>query len=359
MLAPSVPMPDTLVGVDELIRSELEKFAAHWFWALLGFTLLVALGLVFEFPEIWHDTIGALKEICRCPTVKRKLSPWAKLAGTFGWILIVAGVVGEGIAEGFLFKADGLVLKFDEILLAETTKSAGAAGASAIKAANAAKIAKDQSDAAVLSSSNALGLAKGARKEADSFEADIVSTKKLAADAESHLADALQRAANAEAELTRLKTPRSLVHSEELIAALKPFNGSEYTLNVFMDDESMQFTKAVAGALAAAGWVRKQPGGINLGIPTMEIVLGQGAAEHVPACVATGISLSAHAKESLAVLQALPPQSLPKTVQAAIALNWAIARSISPPDERNVVTGVIDPKPAEVGPMTICVGKKP
>jgi len=173
------------------------------------------------------------------------------------------------------------------------------------------------------------------------------------------LADALQRAANAEAELTRLKTPRSLVHSEELVAALKPFNGSEYTLNVFMDDESMQFTKAVAAALEAAGWVRKQPAGINLGIPSMDIVFGQGAAEHVPACLATGISLTAHAKESLAVLQALPSQSLPKTVQAALVLSAALAQSISPPDERNVVTGVLDRKPAEVIPMTICVGKKP
>lgn len=359
MLPPPVPMPDTLVGVDDLIRSDLEKFAGHWFWALLGFTLLVALGLMFEFPEIWHDTIGALKEMCRCPTVKRKLSPWSKLAGTFGWILIIAGVVGEGVAEGFLFKADGLVVKFDEILLADTTKSAGAARKSAIKAADAAKIAKDQSDAAVQSSLNALGLAKGARKEVHSFEADIVSAKKLAADAESHLADALQQAANAEEELTRIKTPRSLIHVDELVAALKPFSGSEYTLNVFMDDESIQFTKAVAGALGAAGWVRKQPAGIDLGIPTVTIVFGQGASENVPACLDTGISLHAHAKESVAVLQSRPLQSLPKTIQAALALRSAITLSISPPDERNVARGILDPKPEEGVLMTICVGKKP
>lgn len=123
-MPPSVPMPDTLVGVDALIRLELEGFVSHWFWTLLGFTFLVAIGLVWEGPEIWHDTVGALKEICRRPAIKRKLSPWAKLAGTFGWVLIIAGVVGEGIAEGFLFKADGVVLKFDEILLTDAQRQA-------------------------------------------------------------------------------------------------------------------------------------------------------------------------------------------------------------------------------------------
>jgi hypothetical protein len=211
---------------------------------------------------------------------------------------------------------------------------------------------------AATESASAMNIARGARLEADTFEADIKSAKKQAAEAESHLADALQRAADAEAELFRLKTPRSLVGSDKLIAALKPFSGTEYTLNVFMDDESIQFTKVVAGALDEAGWVRK-PAVIALGIPTMEIVFKQGTSERVPACVDTGISLRAHAKESLAVLQATPVASLPKTVGAAFALKSEIAASISPSDERNVVNGIIDPKQEEGIPVMICVGKKP
>lgn len=219
--------------------------------------------------------------------------------------------------------------------------------------------AEDEANKAQTASSNALTLASKARQEADSFEADIKTAKQQAADAESHLADALQQAAKAEAELYRIKTPRSLIRTEELIAALRPFSGTEYTLNVFMDDESIQFTKIVAAALDASGWVRKQPTGISIGVPTLEIDFGQGGPQNVPACIDTGVSLSAHVKESLAVLKSLPPESVPKTVKAALALKSAIALSISPSDERNVDPGVIAPKPEEGIPMTVCIGKKP
>lgn len=102
----------------------------------------------------------------------------------------------------------------------------------------------------------------------------------------------------------------------------------------------------MARALEAAGWVRRQPAGINIGIPTVEIVFDQGGAENVPGCLDTGISLSAHAKESIETLKSRPVQLLPKTIQAALALKSAIALSISPSDERNVASGILDPKPA-------------
>jgi hypothetical protein len=206
-------------------------------------------------------------------------------------------------------------------------------------------------------SSNALTLASGARKEADTFENDIKSAKEQATAAEQHLKDALQEAAQAQAELNRLKSPRSIVNRDQLAATLKPFNGTEYILNVYLDQESTEFVKAVAGALDAAGWIRKQPKGMDIGHPTMRIDFGNGP-EFVPACIESGISLHVRTKESLSVIQSTPFPRLSKDIQAALTLKASVAKSISPSDEGNVAAGIIDPEPGE-GPLTICVGKKP
>lgn len=227
------------------------------------------------------------------------------------------------------------------------------------KAANALGKAESEAKGAQTASSNALKLATGAHKEADSFENDIKSAKQQATAAEQHLADALREAAQAQAELVRIKSPRSIVNRDKLTTDLRPFSGTVYVLNVFLDQESTEFIKAVAGALDAAGWVREQPKGMNIGNPTMQIDFGQQGLEYVPSCIESGIGIHVRTKESLPVLQSTPFPSLPKTVQAALTLKVSIAASISPSDERNVVAGVIDTEPGEGLPIRICVGKKP
>ena len=209
-------------------------------------------------------------------------------------------------------------------------------------------------------------LASGARTEADALTGEIKSAKEQAADAVSRLADAEQRLADstqreaaAEAKLSAIKTPRSLSNEAAFIAALTPFKGTEYLLNTFAEDESMKFTQALAKALDAAGWARKQPKVMTLGIPTMNMPFGQGK-EIVPSCLETGIGVHVRAKESLAELQATPVPNLPRNVQAAVALSDSIAASISPADEHNVAPGILlDPESGEGLPITICVGKKP
>jgi hypothetical protein len=226
--------------------------------------------------------------------------------------------------------------------------------------------AENEANRAQRASSNALGIANDAkqvahesRQEADSFEKDIVSAKQLAADAESHLADALRQVAQAEAELNRIRSPRSITNAPALIAALTLFKGSEYTLNVFQDDESIQFTKVIDDVLGQAGWIRKQPEAIQLGIPSLD-VFGQGIKDAVPVCVETGIQVHVHSIESLEALRLRAVQDLPKTIQAAIALRAALAPRVSPSDERNVGDHVsLDKTPAAEGPVLICIGKKP
>jgi hypothetical protein len=52
---PSIPFPDTLKGVDELIRTDFEAFRLDWFSLLLAATLLVVIGLFMEGPELLHE----------------------------------------------------------------------------------------------------------------------------------------------------------------------------------------------------------------------------------------------------------------------------------------------------------------
>jgi len=369
--------PQYAAKLDAMMRADLDRWGEFWFKILIISTVAVVVGLLAELPEVWAEVIRPAWRWARncwntqfkqhdfsgwektCPELAslghiELSSKWKTLVGItalLGWMLVAFGVAGEGIAEYFVNDSETNIRAFDQAVLIETQRSANSA-------ATASSLAFTFSNKSEIASRNAVSLATGARTEADSFERDITSAKTQAADAESHLADALQRAANAEAELYRLRTPRSLIRTDELIAALKLFSGTEYTLNVFMDDESIQFTKSVAKVLDDAGWHRKQPTSLSLGIPVVEIVFGQ-SAERVPACLDTGISLHAHAIESLSVLQSLPVTSLPKTVQAAVALASAIGPSISPADKRNVAEGVVDPKPGQGLPLTICVGKKP
>jgi hypothetical protein len=253
-------------------------------------------------------------------------------------------------AEGNASKA----VSISRVALGQATDALTKAG----KAANALGEAENEAKGAQTASSNALTLAAGAHKEADSFETDIKSAKQQAAAAEQHLADALREAAQAQAELDRIKSPRSIVNRDKLTADLRPFSGTVYVLNVFLDQESTEFIKAVAGALDAAGWVREQSKGFAIGNPTMQIDFGKGL-EYVPSCIESGIGLHVRAKESLPILQSTLFPNLPKIVQAALTLKVSIAASISPSDERNVLAGVIDPEPGEGLPIRICVGKKP
>jgi hypothetical protein len=333
------------------LGSDLKQIRNTWFLLLLVCTGIVVLGVFLEEAELWLPAGKPRLDMAKGTLIPSRWTKWKSTMARIGWILIILGVVGEGLFEAAVSRADGMLENFNDGLLASAIERAG-------NAATSAKTAHDEADKSQIAASNALTLASGARQEADSFEADIKRAKQQAADAESHLADALEREVKAEAELYRLKTPRSIIRSGQLIANLRRFGGTDYILNVFMDDESIQFTKAVGSVLQAAGWVRQQPQGINLGVPTMQIVFDQGSAENVPACVETGISIHAHTKESIESLNSRPVQSQTKELQAAIALKSAIALSISPSNERNVASGIVDPKPAE-GPMMVCIGKKP
>ena len=205
-----------------------------------------------------------------------------------------------------------------------------------------------------------MALAKDTRREADSFDERIVYANKTAAEAESHLADALQRAAHAEQQLKDLRSPRSLTDVSSLKQALLPFKGTEYMFNVFPDEESVQFLKSFNEVLLSADWVRKAAP-YHLGIPSLKVFPGADPQnlDSVPECTSTGISVSAHSPESLDVIRTTPLDKLPKNIQSALALWAIIPKHVLPSDEHSAAAAVnIDPGSTK-DPIVICVGKKP
>ncbi|MBV8052591.1 MAG: hypothetical protein JOZ80_15480, partial [Acidobacteriaceae bacterium] len=127
-----IPVSDLVEAIDSCIRTDLDALSESWFTWLGRFTVLVVVGLVFELPEIWHDTLEAINHMWHKgksddgsengrPAVAHH---WRKLAGTVGWFLIVIGVGGEFVAESFSSKYDGLLRTFDEISLTAAARQA-------------------------------------------------------------------------------------------------------------------------------------------------------------------------------------------------------------------------------------------
>jgi hypothetical protein len=209
-----------------------------------------------------------------------------------------------------------------------------------------------------------LNVARGARKEADSFEADIKAAKAqsgeakaLAGEAKGLLAevrqlaaDARQQASEATTGVNRLKTNRSLSNLSELSRKVKEFEKTEYMFSgVFADEESIQLLAQIDDALRHAGWQRtKAPHQF----PALMIF---GKDDDVHAVISTGIQVSVDSSESLAALQPLPLEKLPQLVRAAVVLNIVLGSNVFPPSEPKLV----DVQSGTSKSIRIVIGKKP
>jgi hypothetical protein len=125
MVPSPISRPDTLVGVDALIRADFETFSDLWFARLIWSSVIVAIGIFFEGPEVFHEVARVIRRTLHvCKPEKDKKSA-VVLCGLIGWLLVAGGVAGEGLCEGFIWKADGILRSFNNMLVAQATKQAG------------------------------------------------------------------------------------------------------------------------------------------------------------------------------------------------------------------------------------------
>ena len=139
-----------IVTIDNLMRADLKYWSDLWFHVLKVSTIFVAVGVGFEGPEVLHEAIPLFRHGWRvaanwwhlkrkktdfcgwnevCPELNiielRKDDNKPKLIvvlGFIGWIFVVGGVAGEGIAETILGDADTNLQAFNNGLLADARK---------------------------------------------------------------------------------------------------------------------------------------------------------------------------------------------------------------------------------------------
>jgi hypothetical protein len=272
---PPVAKPDTLKGIDDLIRAGFEAYRATCFNWLLVATGLVVVGLVFEGPELWHEITSIasrwhFRRKFHFSLPEEHAHDWAKLLAFVGWLLIVAGVAGEYVADSFVSKADGYVQTFDETALTDAQRQTSLAGERAgaayeraattereaaqenERAANAERQAQSENARAA----KALEAAETARKEAEGFQLQI--------------AQANERAANAERETARLTgqlADRTLTDEQVISIAgkLSNFIGQPYTITAYWDSkESVGIANRIHRALLLARWSYSTEGGKSM-----------------------------------------------------------------------------------------------
>jgi hypothetical protein len=372
--------------ISDPIRDQLQARADH-LSVLVGWAnITVAIGVAFEGIEICHDIVAwakrkrrekreliVLKELAEIFPVSKATRAtgshsdeprWVKRLLRIGLIIVVIGVVGEWRCGAKLEDAHNAIHEYDVAKLTAAEKAAGDAAIFARIAHEEADAVKGIADEARADAKDALTKAQAAQRElahaeADAAKAQTVASRALstADKAESHLAEALKQAADATAELNRLKTPRSLTNASLFTEKLKQFKGTEYTFaEVFADEESVELLKQIDSALQLAEWKRvkpssRSPGGIALN------VYGDKQDFGVPPGVSTSVLVSVDSTESVDSLKSRSPEQWPAIVRAAVALKGALAICISPEQGNKGKDVVVESGTSMI--VRITVGKKP
>jgi len=252
------------------VRLELETRSTFWFGFVKYSGYAVAVGCAMEAPE----TFILIKRwwLLRFRDTEREETRedrrrWIVPLAAIGLLIIVVGIVAETYCEGRVSDIDALLRAHESDKITAAEDEAASATKNAGAAAFNAQIAKDSAKQAGIDAGTAKNLAAGARTEADAFERKIESANKtaaasaqVAAEAESHLAESLERAVSAEKEALQLKkqlADRTLSDKQvELIAGkLGKYGGQEYDVTAYWDSpESVGIANRVHLALQSAQW---------------------------------------------------------------------------------------------------------
>ena len=316
----------------ESISKALEKSLDFWGLMLLLATALVVIGLVVEY---WHD----VQEFWMRLSWPMAAFPWDKFTALAGGILVTIGVAGELLVTYKASRVETQLRENSHKIEALLTQEAGDAATSAKTAHDEADAVKGIADEARADAKDALAKAQAAQSElahaeADAAKAQTAASKALstADKAEAHLTEAVKRADELTEQLNRLTTPRSLTSVPQVVASLKPYNGTQYLwAGVCSDVECTDLLKSVDAALQEAGWKRLP----SVGKYPALLVLGKDDPGGVTVTLEVGIGVSVEAPNHSELIAKQDLPHAPRHVQAAAILHLDLAANVYPPERRD------------------------
>lgn len=306
------------------IVAKLHECATHnfiaerdgWFVWLSRSTKCVVFGLVLELPELVYETVDFARNRIdrlryRIALLEDRLEK-AKLIAFFGWFLIVAGVAGEWYAGTKIDDLSARIQSCNEARLAEVAEQSGDANARASAAYERAS-QNEKETAETL-------------KQAQQERSDAARSLEVTKGYESQIAQANERAANAELETERLKkelADRTLTDQQVLSIGnkLKEFKGQQYTITAYWDSpESLNIANRIHLALkVVAEWAYSDEGskGMLLGGIVGVQVWTHPAADESTKRAAKGLVAALDAEGITAVPKEQNPQN-PKSNMIAV-----------------------------------------
>jgi hypothetical protein len=247
-------------------RDTLQHTSDKWFFWLIASTCLVGFGIALEAPEGTIDFIDWLRCRRQLNWIRSRRgifsdedpTHWSKGVTFLGLVLVAMGVVGEGIFEVLVSRADAAIRIYDETAIEEANAKAGEAAGS-VQAAKVALGIVEQKFTALEERMNA------ASSKMDLLEGRVVKRE------------------------PRAYRLRDRAARDKFQAALAPFKGQRFEVRLCSqaDTEMTQFFSVLVTALwkppisrdSSAGWemVGDKNPAIHMCFPGMLLMIDRGS----------------------------------------------------------------------------------
>jgi hypothetical protein len=238
---PTLPNSDWILWLDTAVRDGFQSERYWLFICLLVSTAIVALGCVLELEKFKAATHRP--DVMTGMMRPRRFALTLKAFNHFGLMLVVFGILAEGVFEGLVTAADSWLQTFNDIRLVATQQESEAAADSAARAKREADQVTGIATAARSTADNARAGATAAERQVDSVRSEAASLR-TELDAEKE-------------DLRQIRAARYIPDTANFISAMRPLAGTKYLFwTVAQDADSLRIAILLNSLLKTSGWIK-------------------------------------------------------------------------------------------------------